>query len=115
SQYSALAQNAMYTQLFYAANPGLLESGKGAADVNGSGIVIPSDITSTLQNLAASQPATSTYESIPSASTATAANANAAANASAAPGSMYGNGSGRLASSTAFVGAMAVLASFVLI
>ncbi|KIO21075.1 hypothetical protein M407DRAFT_130736 [Tulasnella calospora MUT 4182] len=112
SQYSALAQNAMYTQLFYAANPGLVESGAGAAD-NGSGIVIPADITSTLQNLAAADPATSTYESVPAASTATSANANAAEASPA--GSSYGNGSGRLASSTVLVGAIAVLASFVML
>ncbi|KAG8913809.1 hypothetical protein FRC01_004372 [Tulasnella sp. 417] len=113
SQYSALAQNAMYTQLFYAANPGLLESGAGAADLNGSGIVIPSDVTATLQNLAAADPATSTYESIPAAATPTSANANAADASPAA--SAYGNGSGRLASSTVMVGAIAVLASFVML
>ncbi|KAG9043014.1 hypothetical protein FS837_010129 [Tulasnella sp. UAMH 9824] len=113
SQYSALAQNAMYTQLFYAANPGLLESGEGAADINGSGIVIPTDVTSTLQNLAAADPATSTYESVPSAATPTSANANAAEASPA--GSPYGNGSGRLASSTVMVGAIAVLASLVML
>lgn len=114
SQYSALAQNTMYTQLFYAANPTLLAAGQGAADINGSGIVIPADITSTMQNLAASGPASSTYESVPSAASATAASANAA-DASPAPANPYTNGSGRLASSTVLVGAIAVLASFVML
>jgi len=116
AQYGAIAQNTMYSALFYAANPGMLEAGMGATDVSGSGIMIPADITQTLATLGSTSAASTTAASSgygapdnaasqPSASAAAASSPSASAPAT--------NGSGKLASSTVLVGAIAVLVSFI--
>ena len=118
SEWNQVAQNTMYTQLFYAANPGMLEAGKGASDVSGAGIVIPSDIPQVLSALSTPSTNNAAAGDVPAAAETASVSASAAAASGSSASSMsgtYGNGSGRLASSTALVGAFAILASFVML
>jgi len=41
--HAEFATNVMYTRLLYAANPGMMEAGNGAANPNGSPLTLPSD------------------------------------------------------------------------
>jgi len=109
--YAEIAQNAMYTALMYAANPGLIEKGEG---MSGSNLTIPADIT------LLAVPATST------ATTSTTAAAGGYGNAAASTSSSAGtqstgvtagslaatsSGSSRLVTSSALMGLVTVLAS----
>ncbi|KAG8942910.1 hypothetical protein FRC04_003310 [Tulasnella sp. 424] len=96
----------------YAANPSLSNPVKVPPDINGSGTVIPADITSALQNLAASGPATSSACETVSLGCHCDFCQRQRCGCFSASGSPYTTGSGRLAPSTVLVGAIAVLASF---
>ncbi|KAG8897850.1 hypothetical protein FRB99_007875 [Tulasnella sp. 403] len=115
-QYPAIAQNAMYSALFFAANPGALESGQGAVDTSGKGLVIPADITQTLAQMGSTYPSGASSAPASGATDVPSNSANPGAQNQQAGGNSVANtnGSGRLASSTVLVAAVAVLASLAL-
>jgi len=118
SAYPLMAENVMYTSLFYAANPGMLEAGQGAYQPSGAPINVPSDISSIVQQLAATGSSSTADSTSSTASSGYGVPDNAASAASttaSATASPKANGSGRLASSGAFVGAVAVAISYLML
>ena len=126
-QHSAIAMNTMYTQLFYAANPGMLEAGKGAFDVSGNGIVVPADLMAAVAQPASTSTSTSTASSdaagygtpdnaasaSPSADAASATASSASSNSGySTSGSGYSSGAGHVTSSALLVGLVAGVVSF---
>jgi hypothetical protein len=128
-QHSAIAMNTMYTQLFYAANPGMLEAGKGAFDVSGSGIVVPADLMAAVAQPASTSTSTSTStassdaagygtpdnaaSASPSADAASATADSASSNSGySTTGSGYSSGAGQVTSSALLVGLVAGVVSF---
>jgi len=102
-----MAQNVMYTRSFLAANPDVIAS-DGSVNVGNAGsnpLMIPMDISAAANN--AGSNSTSSSASATSASTS-----SASATASAAASVKKTNGARSLGSSSALVGAVAVLGAF---
>jgi len=105
-----MAQNVMYTRSFLAANPDVVAS-DGSVNVGNAGsnpLVIPMDISAAANNAGSSN---STSSSASATSTST-SSASASASASAAAAVKKTNGARSLGSSSALVGAVAVLGAF---
>jgi len=105
-----MAQNVMYTRSFLAANPDVVAS-DGSVNVGNAGsnpLVIPMDISAAANNAGSSN---STSSSASATSTST-SSASASASASAAAAVKKTNGARSLSSSSALVGAVAVLGAF---
>lgn len=126
SSYADVAQNAMYTSMFYASNPGMLEKGQGASNVSSTGINLPQDIATTLSQLAVTTGANTTTTTSASSSSggygapAGSSSSSAAAVQPTGMTSAYSTGSstsaaGRTGASTALVAIMAVAASFAML
>jgi plastocyanin/phage tail protein X len=58
SAYQEVAANVLVTQAIYAANPGMLETGNGAATPDGSPLMIPSQLNVLLSNTSDAAPTT---------------------------------------------------------
>jgi len=103
-------ENVMMTRLMFAANPGMLEAGKGAANPDGSAIAVPGDITQittgALVNSGAGSSSTATDASSTGASSATSAAPSATTSAKKS------GAVGRSVGSAGAIAAIAILVSF---
>ncbi|KII88570.1 hypothetical protein PLICRDRAFT_110588 [Plicaturopsis crispa FD-325 SS-3] len=105
-----VAENVMYTQMFLAKNPDVLDaSGNVNLAAGGSNpMMIPADVTSAVNNGGSSSSA-----STPAATTsASSSAASASGSASAAGAAAKSSGAGALASPSVLVGVVAVIATF---
>jgi plastocyanin len=102
----SFVQNVWQTRLMFAANPGMLEGGMGAANPNGSPITVPADVSQIANNMDPSSTKTNTT-SPPAGVGATASSVAPSATSTKKAGGASGK---RVASSAAF--GVAVLAAF---
>jgi len=105
--YKPLMENTMYGRLFYGANPGMVEAGKGAFAADGGSINIPQDISVALAQNSPSPAAVGASGSIDGAVDPTGTSLPAGNG-----GNGQTNGARSLVSSTTVVGAIALAVSF---